>query len=70
MHILSRPKFYADSKSAVKSPKIQIFRKKGQNYGSPMVPKDAEFHADSESVIKFAKILYISKVMSKIVKIS
>ena len=70
MHILSRSKFYADSESAVKSPKIQNFQKNSQNYGSPMVPKDAEFHADSESVIKFAKILYISKVMSKIVKIS
>ena len=70
MHVLFRSKFYADSKSAVKSPKIQNFRKKGQNYGSPIVPKDAEFHADSESVIKFAKILYISKVIGKKVKIS
>ncbi len=70
MHILSRSKFYAEYKSAVKSPKIQNFRKKGQNNGSPMVPKDAEFNADSESVIKFANILSISKVMSKIVKIS
>ena len=68
MHVLFRSKFYADSKSAVKSPKIQNFWKKGQNYGSPMVPKDAEFHADSESVKKFVKILYISKVMAKIVK--
>ena len=33
-----------------------------------MVPKDAEFYADSESVKKFVKILYISKVIAKIVK--
>ena len=33
-----------------------------------MVPKDAECDADSESVIKFMKILYISKVIVKIVK--
>ncbi len=68
MHILSRSKFYADSKSAVKSPKIQNFWKSYQNYGSPMVPKDAVFHAESESVKKFVKIFYLSKVMAKIVK--
>ncbi len=33
-----------------------------------MVPKDAEFHADSESVITFLKILYISKARAKKVK--